>query len=74
MSLIKLTEAGSQKRLEVSAKHVVFIRDNGDNTDTTVGVSTGEAFNVKESGRSVRGYVKKALAPAAVEVVEKTEA
>ncbi|ANJ65171.1 hypothetical protein FROZEN_41 [Erwinia phage vB_EamP_Frozen] len=66
MSLIKLTVANSGLRLEVNAKHVVFIRDNGESTNTTVGLSTGESVDVKESGRSVRGYVKKALAPVGV--------
>lgn len=73
MSLIKLTVAHSGLRLEVNAKHVVFIRDNGESTDTTVGLSTGESIDVKESGRSVRGYVKKALAPVAAAAKDEAE-
>lgn len=61
MSLIKVTnEAGV--RLEIAAAHVVSIADQGEGLPTIICVSTGEAIKVKESGRSVRGYVKKALA------------
>lgn len=63
MSLFKVTLASGQ-RLDVVATHVVAVQDNGEGQPTTIYLSTGEKLSVNESGRSVRGYVKKALAPA----------
>ena len=61
MSLIKVTVDGG-RRLDIAAAHVVSVLEGTENSDTEIGLSTGETVRVKESGRSVRGYVKKALA------------
>ena len=63
MSLFKVTSP-SGVRIDVNANHVVAVIDNGENQATTL-VTVKDIYDVKESGRSVRGYVKKALAPVA---------
>ena len=61
MSLIKLTLSTTNLRIDVAAAHVVSVSEQP-NTKTRIALSTGEVIEVNESGRSVRGYVKKALA------------
>ena len=63
MSLFKVT-LSTGVRLDLVATQVVGVQDNGEDQPTTIYLSTGEKVSVNESGRSVRGYVKKALAPA----------
>ena len=63
MSLIKLTVNGN--RTDVVAAHVVSITEQV-NQPTLVTLSTGEVIHAAETGRSVRGYVKKALAASSV--------
>lgn len=59
MSLFKVT-APSGQRLDIAATQVVVVIDNGEGQATTI-VTTRDSYDVKESARSVRGYVKKAL-------------
>lgn len=63
MSLFKVT-LSSGERLDLVATQIVGVQDNGEGNTTTIYLSTGEKVSVNESGRSVRGYVKKALASA----------
>ena len=63
MSLFKVT-LSTGVRLDLVATQVVGVQDNGEGQPTTIYLSTGKKVSVNESGRSVRGYVKKALAPA----------
>ena len=63
MSLFKVT-LSTGVRLDLVATQVVGVQDNGEGQPTTIYLSIGEKVSVNESGRSVRGYVKKALAPA----------
>lgn len=68
MSLIKLTidVEGTATRIDVVAHHIMAIVPETGSNKTLVGMSDGNTLLVNETPRSVRGYVKKALAPAAV--------
>lgn len=72
MSLFKVT-LSTGVRLDLVATQVVGVQDNGEGQPTTIYLSTGEKVSVNESGRSVRGYVKKALVPAAVTAKDEAE-
>lgn len=72
MSLFKVT-LSTGVRLDLVATQVVGVQDNGEGQSTTIYLSTGEKVSVNESGRSVRGYVKKALAPAAAVAKDEAE-
>ena len=64
MSLFKVTLSDG-RRIEVNAAHVVAVIDGGEGNATVI-VTPQTNFEVNESGRSVRGYVKKALAVSGV--------
>ncbi|WAK44978.1 putative flagellar and swarming motility protein [Erwinia phage Fifi067] len=60
--LFEVSEENGTKH-SINAAHVVAVVDNGDKGSAIV-FGFGGSLNVKESYRSVRGYVKKGLAVA----------
>ncbi len=60
--MFKVTLADG-RRVEIVAAHVVAVMEaaNAEQT-TTIAMANGENIAVTESARSIRGYVKKALA------------
>lgn len=70
MSVFQVTRLDNKTRLTINAAHVASVAEVNGGSRSLITFATGESFTTEESYRSVRGYLKKALAPAATEAAE----
>lgn len=59
---IRTTRSSDDRRAEVSVEDIRMVIDNGQGNGAEIIFKNGEGMEVNESGQSVRGYIKKALA------------
>lgn len=64
MSVFQVTRLDNKTRLTVNAAHVATVAELDDGSHAQITFISNEHFTTEESYRSVRGYLKKALAPA----------
>lgn len=64
MSVFQVTRLDNKTRLTVNAAHVSSVAEVNGGSRALITFASDESFTTEESYRSVRGYLKKALAPA----------
>ncbi len=60
MSFIRVTDAKSGERIDLNSDHIQAFRGLGDGQGSQIALADGTNYNVKDSARSLRGYIKKA--------------
>lgn len=64
MSVFQVTRLDNKVRLTINAANVASVAEVDDGSRAQITFVSNEHFTTEESYRSVRGYLKKALAPA----------
>lgn len=60
MSFIRVTDNESGEKIDLNSNHIVAFRGMGDGQGSEISLIGGNFHSVKDSPRSLRGYIKKA--------------